>query len=144
MGSDFMKTGVSGISPESRPRKRTCTAPGSTPTRSSSDFSVIPVHKALPIRSERFHEDGRFRHFARIETAKAHLYRTGQHAHAIEQRFQRNPGPQGVAHRAVAPFPARYARRREAATVARTLVHGSKLELVGSVQNFLERVLGGR
>ncbi len=44
-----MKTGVSGVSPKSRPRKRTCTAPGSTPTRSSSDFNVIPVHKALPI-----------------------------------------------------------------------------------------------
>jgi hypothetical protein len=49
MVSDFLKIGVSGTSPVSRPLKRTSTAPGNTPARSRIDFKVTPVHKALPI-----------------------------------------------------------------------------------------------
>ncbi len=49
MASDFMKSGAPSTTGWSRPLKRTATAPGFTPARSSTSRSRTPVHRALPI-----------------------------------------------------------------------------------------------
>jgi hypothetical protein len=90
------------------------------------------------IEIQRLHEDRGIRHFSGIEAAEAHLDGARQHTRAFEDRLQRNAGPQGITHRAIAPFATRHARRQEAAAVARALVDGGKFDL-RLVQNFLER-----
>ncbi len=49
IASDFMKSGASGTTGSSRPLKRTATAPGFTPARSSTSRSRTPTHLALPM-----------------------------------------------------------------------------------------------
>jgi len=68
-----------------------------------------------------------------------HLPGARIHAGAVQHILQPHAGPARIAHGAVRPFAAGHARLKEAARIARALVHRRQLDMRKAVQNVVER-----
>src|ERR1700687_4097680 len=85
----------------------------------------------------------RIRHNWLFQPFKSHLHRTGLHAGFVEHVLETNPGPERIAHGAVRPLPAGYARLEETSRVARALIHRGELDTRQAMQNIGQRYRQG-
>src|SRR5262249_30331334 len=77
-----------------------------------------------PIDRKTLHEIRCSGQYRRIRTVEHHFERTSRNARLVQYITQPHPGPQRIAHGAVAPLDARYPRREQPASVSGALIDG--------------------